>query len=818
MSRSSLGSISNDRSNDPFTSSSRVASRDLQAATASYTLNTYPGLSNETFESYLCGNLSALSPSTLNILAQDNVPLTDLWTLPDCFYNSASVSTTIQATNIILLSGNDDNDPLLRLANAVPLLRTLSLSKSVAAGPSPTNWSDFFTRQTNLLYLWLSSVTLGPGTQLFDTLPPRFKAGIILRDCGLTGAIPASFFSQTSLPESLFTFDVSQNSLTGPLPGDFFKASVYNIVTDLTVSVASNMIESPFTTSFLPPSLPNANSLRLNFSNNGFDGELQSILPTTIFNQNMMRTVSLDFSGNRFTGSIPDGWARSAYGADTYIFLFAARNNQLTGSIPPDFLSGLEFKGSVNSMTFDVAGNQLSGDIPSKFLDLHTASPTDFFCETCMVDFSRNALNGTIPSDLFANLNWTRTFRASFNFSSNQLTGDIPANLLNSFPTSYLGALYADFSFNPQMTGLVPSSFLSSITNVPTTSFAYGTVSLVSFMNTSLTGALELPNNVGRPQPLSLTLLASNADFRSLSYASDSSNYLYKLDVSNNRRLRGSIAPNFLDSHASFRSFRADNTLLSGSMPDLRSAGLFDTLSLVGTSIDFCANKSRAVWSAAYLTSCALDITNAINCRDKYPSVCTFSGPACLESTRPSLDFVCVNGGWVFVGNLNSTVITIPSGSTTTTVLGNVSSSEVVFNGVGSELVIQGCASNLSHVTIILTADELKNLTSQMLQKLISIDPLANCSDLGNVQVQVNVKGGSCKKVKSKSSFANGSLSTILSLDQSGCRTWWIILVAVIASVVVVAVIVFVLLVIFVRPVREFVRPYSKRQRTEGLE
>lgn len=779
------------------------------------TLSILPNWSNTTFAAQFC---AVLGTGTDNIAVTVPEPTWTLWEVPDCFYDFAGGSISITMSNVVFKGNATYPDPLLRLGKSAASCRNFVLFRFAAVDPSGVlslvDWTSFFSATPLLNFVSMTSAIWAPGATLPAQLPVAITS-FVLPNCSLTGSIPATLFSSyASSTYVTWYFDFSNNSLIGSIPAGLFPQAPFGaIANELTFMVTNNLLNDTIPPSWLPSSFQALNTLYLDLRSNDFSGTLTDVLLPNAFLQGSLKRVNLLFGNNSFTGTIPT-WLSGKCSQCT-IFIFSAENNALEGTIPTDFFSSLGLTTSP-SLSLILSGNKrITGDIPSGLLNLDQTTPTALSPSSINVAINRAALNGTIASDFFANMNWTLTTTAGFFFSDNQLTGDLPTNILNTSPTGVLGSLKFDVSNNLKMTGSMPSTFLSSLDSPVPSSHVYGTVAAFSLSNTSLTGALEWPDLRNRIQAISVTLLASDADFTTLSFAVGG-HYLATLDVSRNRRLRGTLPSSIFNSSTSqLSALIADSTLLSGPLPNFGSLSpILVQLSVVNTTIDFCSG-TRSSWSNSSAVSlCALNGTNAYSCQSYYQAPkCTFSDPGCPAATRPSEDFVCLNGQWVYVGNVNVPVFTIPSGASTTVVLGNISSSDVVINGLGSNIVIQGCATNLSAITVVLTAEDLKHLTtSKTVQQLLSIAQNANCSDLSNVQVGINIHGSSCKKVKAEKTFSGGTLSATFSIDNSGCRTWWIVLTAVLVSVAVITIIVLVLLTIFVKSFRERVRPYSRRQ------
>jgi len=139
------------------------------------------------------------------------------------------------------------------------------------------------------------------------------------------------------------------------------------------------------------------------------------------------------------------------------------RNNQLTGSIPPE-LGSLS-----NCWDFRLANNQLTGSIPSELGDLSNL---------WTLDLERNLLTGNIPPELgnLSNLEWFQLFDNQLtgsippelgnlndvwrlDLAANQLTGAIPPELGN------LNNINSLWLFNNQLTGNIPPE-LGNLTNL----------------------------------------------------------------------------------------------------------------------------------------------------------------------------------------------------------------------------------------------------------------------------------------------------------------------------------------------------------------
>ena len=422
------------------------------------------------------------------------------------------------------------------------------------------------------------------------------------------------------------------------------------------------------------------------------------------------------------------------------------------------------------------------------------------------LDLSNNALIGTIPDQLFSTLNWTSITSFSVSVVSNMLTGPLPTLFFDDASSYVLSNVHLDFSNNPGLNGLFPSAILSSLPYVASSaSYSFNPHVVVHLDRTNIQGILSVPNlgSSGSFAP-QLTISASESNITWLSIADGAEKSLVNLNVSYNRQLSGTLPASIFGSSSSLSSLDASYTSLTGVMPNMGElpAPNLVQLALVGISqIDFCSGSNRTAWTSSSLTSCQMESTNAFNCTELYPSVCTTSKPSsvitpmptfpCSEATRPTSLFDCINSTWTFNGNLNTTVLTLPAGSDSI-INGNLTSYSIIFVGLRSSLTLQGCPNNLSSVSIVLRPGELKHVRSGSTANLVSFsssDPLCSLR-LRLVQITPQILGDSCRKVSIRSQLTDGQFSAILKTDSSSCGVWWVILVSVVSAVALIAVVV----------------------------
>lgn len=718
--------------------------------------------------------------------------------LPDCFYSNFKNLLTIKTVGISFQAGQG-LDPLTRLAKSASELVSLTLEQG-ATWPEGVSidWNNFFMKSQNLETLSLTSIAnLG---KLFETKLSSIST-LRLINCSLIGPINGTFL-QGHVSSNL-TLDLAYNRLTITDP-PMFSALKSSQIESIQLSLRGNDLGGS-----IPPLFPvvdpgdktdsTLRSITVDFSSNRLKGPISPIFPQEFFDFTSLLFIDVQLQNNGFTDTIPT-LIPSEASMVTHFKLNLASNN-LSGTISPSLLTDWGL-GEVTSFELNLANNQLYGDVPALF--------NDVLLQKLDLNLSGNRLNGSIANGTFSEISWDDVHEVSIDLSGNALSGDFPSPLLQLTAGSANPAtVNISFANNPFNGSLPSASSLFQVQSAPNWKI------VLNISNTNLTQALVF-DSVDSSAKLSISLYAASTKFTSVSFSKHTPCYMSLIDISNSPSLGGTI-PLWLfpppSSKPKLTTFLAAGTNLSGTMPNIGVEGSsLAQLVLNGTSIDFCATP-RNIWESKLLDLCNLNSTSAVNCNGWYPTQCfgMLPPPACTMSTQPSPNFACIDGRWTFGNTVSDPIFTLPSGASETVVTGNVTSPALVISGIGSTLVIQGgCATNLSSITIELTKDDLKKLNSTTRQLLLSTDPTLNCSNLEQVQVALGIKGTNCRKVKVDKLASDGQISALLFVDKSACRTWWIILVAVLCSVVVIGVIVFVLLAIFVRPVRECIRPYSK--------
>ncbi|KAG0497052.1 hypothetical protein HPP92_001743 [Vanilla planifolia] len=196
--------------------------------------------------------------------------------------------------------------------------------------------------------------------------------------------------------------DLSNNSLSGPIPPDLAKLSNLE-----ELRLSSNML-----TGTIPYHLANCTKLLvLDISQNLLSGSI----PEEIVRMEMLRYLFL--SGNKLTGLIPDSFT-----ASQNLLELQLGNNMLEEAIPYS-LGNLQYI----SLALNLSRNRLTSEIPASLGNLDKLQS---------LDLSFNFLSGFIPSELnnMASLSFV-------NVSSNHLSGVLPASwakFVATLPNSFL--------------------------------------------------------------------------------------------------------------------------------------------------------------------------------------------------------------------------------------------------------------------------------------------------------------------------------------------------------------------------------------------
>ncbi|XP_048235727.1 LRR receptor-like serine/threonine-protein kinase FLS2 [Ricinus communis] len=318
---------------------------------------------------------------------------------------------------------------------------TLNLANNLLQGPVPSQLVN------------IDAINLS-GNSFTGHIPEQAGLGsvryISLSSNNLVGHIPDSFCYQKN---ALMVLDLSNNSLSGPLPGNLGKC-IYLSVLNLAHNNFSNSV---------PEVLENARNLSyLDLTGNQFKGPFPSFI------RRLKSLVVLQMGYNNFAGKIP-----GFIGDLKNLRILVLKSNFFSELIPPE-INKLE-----KLQIMDLSDNNLFGTIPEKLEGLKTliTRPTDgellgyvisfmysgvelsmaykgliyqFDCVKTYhsgIDLSLNALTGKIPPEMTLLIGL-----AMLNLSHNALSGEIPSNI-----GDMIGLNSLDLKFN-RFSGKIPDS------------------------------------------------------------------------------------------------------------------------------------------------------------------------------------------------------------------------------------------------------------------------------------------------------------------------------------------------------------------------
>ena len=368
---------------------------------------------------------------------------------------------------------------------------TLLLTNSDISGTIPSN---FFTplTSTSIQKLVISFENNSLSGSIAPGLLNAFGASSIcnyfelsLQSNQLTGYIPVDLIPIgifAPFDQGILLISLDQNLLTGPIP-DYLFAHL-SLIATLEFNVSGNSLIGPLPSHMFNNSWAGFSLLKLEASNNLIDGSIPTTLlscsiPANGGNMSMAR-VAVDLSGNKLEGTIPEN-------------LFRAKSfKRSDANLNPRILasrSGIR-KESSSSLLYSLMRPLLT-----------------------VLNLARNKLSGTVPSNLFLGVTTTNAL-LTLNLDSNMLTGQFPdiASTLLSSVWFTVTAANNRLSGNPPGCGMglkiVDYRFASNLLDgeILSGSFANCTnVTLDVTANSNLGGSIpaELFNR------LSLTLYAS---------------------------------------------------------------------------------------------------------------------------------------------------------------------------------------------------------------------------------------------------------------------------------------------------------------------
>lgn len=788
--------------------------------------------------------VATTSPSLLSVIATSVVV--------DDFSNFPSSITLLRLTSSLFGFSSTDHDTIYfntdgsiiwnQIWTRFPSLQTLDLSSGNLIGTIPSGIPTVL----NVLQLFHNRLT---GTIPTDIFSKYYNHAATFTNVSLgfnsnliSGIIPVDLFnhlgSATWSSTSKLSFSARTNSLSGSLPSNLLSplasANLTLFILDLGVNSLNGTIPNNFFPSHMTGSSSPTTLLIFDITSNIITGTIPSMF---FANTSPISAISFLAANNKLSGSLPASFLPNNYAAAASALVVNLYNNSLTGSIPPTFLTAtLAQNVTFNSLQINLALNSLSGSIPSQFFykTLTTRRGDEnnqFGGDSTNTARETSAGNGIVSLKSKASL--------ALYFQSNRLAGSIPSDIFLPYvgtPSTYAPTT-TFVAFNNSLTGPLPNDLLSSLVYSPTLN--------LDFHLNSITG--PLPALCAAFNTLYLDLSSNSVDGTIPSAWQDCTPA--SLDFTSNTNLSGTIPSNLFRAPTMLR-FVASKTSLYGNLPPVSGPNTTLSLQLEKTFLQFCSAPSNE--SGSYLPStCVLDGTEACNCASSYPNcraVCAGSPvgpvapgtppafipppsepvaapvpesppqapstPSCSNSTRPTIEFVCVDGTWTAPAS-NGSVLVVPPGAGTVVIVGNVNSSSVEIHGLGTTVEIGGSVVLVTSVQVQFSSSQAETLgNGKVLQILMTLSN-SSTANLSSIDVSANVASGSCKKVKVEKVVLDdgATLGAYFTLDKSGCRTWWIILVSVICGLILLAVIVIAALAIFWKPFREKIRPYSKHRR-----
>lgn len=228
--------------------------------------------------------------------------------------------------------------------------------------------------------------------------------------------------------QTVYTFSVGENKLTGPFPGILFEKC--EGLSTLILNISNNKISGEI------PAEVGSMCKSLKFLDASVNRIIGPIAPSVDF----ASLVGLNLSWNLLQGQIPTSLGQ----VKDLKYLYLAGNN-LTGFIPSS-LGQLQYLEEL-----DLSSNSLTGEIPKDLVNLKHLT---------VLLLNNNNLSGQIPAGL-ANVTTLSTFNVSFN----NLSGSLPVNNSLMKCSSVLGNPYLRSCHMFSLT--VPSSDLQGSNSDP---------------------------------------------------------------------------------------------------------------------------------------------------------------------------------------------------------------------------------------------------------------------------------------------------------------------------------------------------------------
>lgn len=283
--------------------------------------------------------------------------------------------------------------------------------------PESISQSTFFLNFAN------NSLTGAIPQGIFMNCTTQYQTNLVLTGNQLTGPLP-----DTIIPigaSRYFYFDASYNKIDGSIPAGLITGGLASnaSVDGLTINLAYNQLTGSIPETLLW-TMSNVNRKREESTAILGDGDLLSVERDSRMMQLFALTVSwqlqIYLQSNQLDGTIPADLFKYAHigvpsNSDTLTY-FYVDNNQLTGSIPDNFITPSAT--GTGSIYISAPNNSLSGRPPASCF-----SPHPYY-----INLERNELRGSIPSE-WGSCSDIRSIILDHNVG---LTGSIPSSLLST--------------------------------------------------------------------------------------------------------------------------------------------------------------------------------------------------------------------------------------------------------------------------------------------------------------------------------------------------------------------------------------------------
>ncbi|XP_059462264.1 receptor-like protein EIX2 [Corylus avellana] len=294
-------------------------------------------------------------------------------------------------------------------------LRQLDFSSNSLSLKFSPSWVPPFHLDT----INLGSCNLGPAFPQWLQTQKNFS-WLDISNATISGTIPNWFWD---LSFNINFLSLSHNQITGTIPLQWLSS---RFMGSSTIDLSDNCFNGPL------PRL-NSNLMSLNFSNNLFQGSINTSLCGTNGSVTYWYLRYLDLSNNSLSGELPNCWANMPY-----LFRLDLAYNNFIGSIPNSIGSICNFtENEYMLQMLRLEYNNFIGELPKSLMS----------CSSLIIlHVGENRLFGRIPAWIGTSLPYLKVLI----LSSNSFTGSIPLQLCG---LKYLQIL--DLSHN-NIVGTIP--------------------------------------------------------------------------------------------------------------------------------------------------------------------------------------------------------------------------------------------------------------------------------------------------------------------------------------------------------------------------